>query len=633
MIGTLLTTAALGGIAWATVGPRKLVENGFLYVRYPEGPHSFGSCANPQTPKRGYLWTPSKLVAKQLAQGQENTVFLDEFKFEENFKKKSKMLKRMVKNYEKQRHYINPLSLTQGMLFVGKMGSGKTEAYYSLLAQKFYNRAVIHQTKAGDFVEKFFNPKNDILFSPWDQRGALWDVLAESEGTITTFFEVYMNGQIGDKKDYFSATAQRLYNETFQKVRIKYKDYDSPTRWKIFIRELKQLFSDMRNDSQRSKQDVVGTMESMVEGLEQMAWRMQNPKQKRFTIRDFFARKGQCKLILDNLPEHEKALTPLFSAFIAAMSQIHATLPNTKTDFTFYALDEYLSLLKFLDEGSIHRLHTLLRSKGAIMCPGVQYIPMHDKKLKQALTSSAFAWLYFSVIDEDTIKLLKDTVGETEYTYEEENRSKNPNGETSKNFSIQAQKTCLISNDLLNSLGETYTHITYIPTKKLLYIGYTPQVDLPVIAAATKPVDLTPFYELKYHSEGEVESQAELDSLSFGDLFKIRPLSKIEQLKMWKKLENAKKEKGDAGVQEFTKKENLQEVDLELLFKDFLKDQQKIDNFMAMYTFADRIRIQDEYNDCEGDEVRQLEVINKYNLWGALPCFWPAPTEEEVAEI
>jgi hypothetical protein len=267
------------------------------------------------------------------------------------------------------------------------------------------------------------------------------------------------------------------------------------------------------------------------------------------------------------------------------------------------------------------------------MCPGVQYIPVHDKKLKQALTSSAFAWIYFSVIDEDTIKLLKDTVGETEYTWEEENRSKNPNGETSKNFSIQAQKTCLISNDLLNSLGETYTHITYIPTKKLLYIGYTPQVDLPVVAAATKPVDLTPFYELKYKGEGEVESQEELDSLAFGDLFKIRPLSKIEQIKMWNKFEKAKQTKGEQGIQEFVKKENLQEVDLEMLFKDFMMNEQKIANFMRMYTLADRIKIQDEYNECKGDEAKQLEIIQKYDLWGALPSFWPAPTEEEVNEL
>ncbi len=629
MIGTLLTTAAIGGLAYATLGPHKIVENGFVYSRWPEGPHSFGSLANPLTHKRGYVWTPAKILAKELREETEATVFLDEFRFDGDFAKKSKMLKRMIKSYQKQKHYLKPLWLTQSMLLVGKMGSGKTEMYFNLLAQKFYNRAVIHQTKAGDFLEKFFNPKNDILFSPYDTRGAQWDVLAENEGIINTFFEVYMNGVMGDKKDYFSATAQRLYNETLQKVKVKYRDYDSPTRWKLFIRDLKNMFAEMTSASQKSKQDVVGTMESMIEPLEIMAWKMQNPRQKRFTIRDFFARKDQCKLILDNLPEYEKALTPLFSAFIAAMSQIHATLPNTKTDFTFYALDEYLSLLKFLDEGSIHRLHTLLRSKGAIMCPGVQYIPMHDKKLKQALTSSAFAWIYFSVIDEDTIKLLKDTVGETEYTYEEENRSKDSRGKESKNFSIQAQKTHLISNDLLNGLGEEYNHITYMPTKKLLYVGYTPQVDLPTIAAATKPVDLTPFYELKYKGDGKVESQEELDSLSFGDLFKIRPLSKIEKIKMWNKFEKAKKEKGDAGIQEFAKKENLQEVDLEMLFKDFMKDEQKIANFMRMYTLLDRIKIQDEYNDA-GDEAKQLEIINKYDLWGALPSFWPAPTQEEV---
>ena len=371
----------------------------------------------------------------------------------------------------------------------------------------------------------------------------------------------------------------------------------------------------------------------MIEPLEIMAWKMQNPRQKRFTIKDFFARNDQCKLFLDNLPEREKALTPLFSAFIASMSQIHATLPNTKTDFTFYALDEFLSLLKCLDEGSIHRLTTLLRSKGSHFCPGVQFIPMHDKKLKQALTSSAFAWIFFSVIDEDTIKLLKETVGETEYTYEEENRSKNHKGEESKSFNIQAQKTHLISNDLLNGLGEKYNHITYIPGKKLLYVGYTPQVDLINVAAATKPVDLTPFYALKYASDSKVETQEELDALSFGDLFKIRPLSKLEEMRLYKKFQKAKEEKGPEGIVEFTKKENLVDVDLEFLFEKFMANEQKINNFMKMYSFSERCQIQIEYEEAEANEAAQLAIIERYDLFGALPSFWPYPTQAEINSL
>ena len=258
---------------------------------------------------------------------------------------------------------------------------------------------------------------------------------------------------------------------------------------------------------------------------------------------------------------------------------------------------------------------------------------MQDKRIKQALTSSAFAWIFFSVIDEDTIKLLKETVGETEYTYEEQNRSKNHKGEESKSFNIQAQKTHLISNDLLNGLGEKYNHITYIPGKKLLYVGYTPQVDLINVAAATKPVDLTPFYALKYASDGKVETQEELDALSFGDLFKIRPLSKLEEMRLFKKFQKAKEEKGPEGIVEFTKKENLVDVDLEFLFEKFMKNEQKINNFMKMYSFLERCQIQIEYEQAEGDDKAQLAIIEKYDLYGALPSFWPYPSQAEINSL
>jgi hypothetical protein len=378
----------------------------------------------------------------------------------------------------------------------------------------------------------------------------------------------------------------------------------------------------MDSGSQNSQKDVKGTMESIIEPLEIMAWRMQDPNVQKFTIRDFFNRKNQCKLILDNLPEYSKALTPLFTSFMACMSQVHMTLPDSTTDFTLYALDEYLTMLRFLDDDSKHRLHTLIRGKGGILCPGVQYIPDDDKKLKDALTSSAFAWIFFSVIHEGSVELLKKTIGDTYYTYVETSVTTVEGITKSKNHSNKEAHTNIISNDMINGLGAKYEHITYFPNHKMIYKGYTPQVDLLAVVEKTKPLDLTPFYEMKYATGEEIESKEELESLSFADLFKAKPISKIEEFKLWKKFQEQLK--AGKSTEEIAKEENLVGVNLELAFKRFIKDKQVLDNKMRMFTVQERAEMARKYQELEakGDDAAQLHFIEQNDLFGALPDFF-----------
>lgn len=591
--------------------PTYKVRDGFLYSKYPLK-NSFGSLPNPEHIKRGYKWTSIFALKKLFSKSKKARVFIDTFRFDDDYASKSSLVFR--KTLEKTEFYFDPLKMTQGLLLVGKMGSGKTEFYFNLLAQKFYNRVVIHQVKAGDFAETLLR-KRDMLFSPYDKRGYLWDIMSENEGIIKTFFENYTNAVMGDKKDFFSAAAQRLYNELSIKVKTTYKDEESSVKWLLFIKAIKDLFLEMDSGSQKSKQDVKSTMEAILEPLEIMAYMMQNPKQKKFVIADFFKRKGQCRLILDNIPEYEKSLTPLFSAFTACMSQVHTSLPDSKTDFTLYALDEYLSFLQVMDDASKKRLHTLIRSKGGILIPAVQYIPKDDKKLQQLLTSSAYAWIYFSVIEEETINLLKQSIGETEYAYADLNKSYSKSGEN-RSYTNKNEKTNLIYNELLNGLGDKFEHIVYLPNHKALYKGYTAQANLKVIAKKSVPVNLDEFYRLKYIKENDVKE--DLKNLTFADLFKEKPLSQLDEYRMFKRFEKIKAEQGKEGIKEFKAKEKLEQVDLSFLFKKFMADKQVIANKMQILNIDERFKLSQEWNKLE-DEAEQLEFIKANDLFGALP--------------
>ena len=599
-------------------------RDGYVYARFPFAhSNTFGSLPNPKEIKRGYRWTPAGFLKKKFKEDEKHRAFIDYFRFDEDYVVESKMNKTAKKSAEKVKIHFDPIDMRQGVLIVGKMGAGKTELYFSILKQKFYSRAVIHQVKAGDFVEVFLR-KRDMLFSPYDERGYIWDILSEKEGIIKTFFENYANALMGDKKDFFSATANRLYNELAQKIRTEYKDETAAKKWLLFIKSIKDLFLEMDSGSQNSKKDVKGTMEAIIEPLELMAWKMQNPKQKSFVIKDFFAKKNQTKLILDNIPEYEKSLTPLFSAFTACLSQIHTSMPDSITDFTLYALDEYLSLAAVMDEPSKKRLHTLIRSKGGILMPAVQYIPTNDKKMQQLLTSSAYTWIYFSVIEESTIKLLKDSIGETEFVKNDvsENHSE---GKKSKNYSSKVEKTHLIYNELLNGLGAQYEHITYIPNEKVLYKGYTPRVELKKITKKQVEVDLSPFYAMKYANENRDEEA--LKNLTFADLFKEKPLSKIDEYKLFKKLQMSKKQ-GEKALENFKKDNGLTTVNLDFLFKKWMPNKTVISNKMKMYSLDERLKLFEDWLKIKGDEEKELEFIEQNELQGALPNFF-----DDLAEI
>jgi len=596
--------------------PKRLVEQGIEFVSYPTSKYSHASFANPDKPIRGYTFsTTSDLKKIKYEPNGKNRVFVDVFRMDKEFRSKSRIPHFLVNRYQNFEVGFDPLKMTEALLLIGKMGSGKTEILFNFLNQDFYNRAIIHQVKSGDFVAPYYREGFDIILNPYDLRGQLWDVMSEDEGIIKTFFQNYMNAIMGDKKDFFSAAANRLYNEAMTKIKIRYENESSSVKWHLFIKAIKDLFVEMETGDQNSNKDVGSTMQQVIESLEIMAWQMQDPRQKKFTIKEFFAKKDRCKLILDNNAEYEQALTPLFSAFLACLTQVQLAQPDTKQDFTLYAIDEYLSLAKTMDESSKKRLHTLIRSKGGILMAFIQYVPKDNQSLQQLLTSSAYAWFIFSVIEEQTIELIKKTISQVEYVFTDENR--NSKGSS---YSTKEAKRDVLSNDILNSLAKEYAHIVYLPNEKLLFKGYTPQAYVPKRNEYIIKRDLKPFYAMKYASE---EEQIDISSLKFEDLFKAKKkLSKLEEYKLYKKYQESVK---NGNVADFKKEEIAKEfqtknIDFELMFEKYIPKDKVISSKMKLLTPLERFKLKEEWNSFdESDAAGQLAFLEKHDLFGAVP--------------
>lgn len=601
----------IGGAMYAySIFPRAYQENGLWYNKY-----AASSFPNPLHTESGYRWATTQQLNNFTR--KRNEVFIDEFRFDDKFCKDVKMPKFHIKSKEKTKVFFNKQDLVEGMLIVGKMKSGKSEIYNSILSQDWYDRAIIHSIKIS--FEKWGYDRNSIILNPYLEKSHLWDVMSESHGTIQTFFKNYLNGVLGDKKDFFSASSERIFKETMTQIKTHYKDATSAQKWLLFIKAVKAILkeeteSNEKNEKKTNK-DVKATMESILEPLEIMAFEMQKGTKKTFVIADFFKMKNGAKLFLSNQPEYLDALTPLFSAFTAAVGRYHTTLAETTTDYTVYALDEYLSFVNTMDTGTRKILHTLIRGYGGIMMPAVQYLPVDDKALMLDLTSSAFVWFYFSTIEEETKDILINKT-ETEYWYKDafELRRAGSNDKQQRDHSKTSKTKNLLSKNILDGLGAKFEHIVYIPTHNLLYKGYTPRVELVEKFQSFKQVDLEPFYKIKYQDTLKLDAE-QVAALKFEDLYKdVNELSKQEKFRLHQSYKNA------TDKTKFKQDNNLVDVNLDLFFKEFEQDDQILDNQMNILTMQERFALYTEWNNFgDEDTSAKFDFIEKHNLWGALP--------------
>ncbi|MDD2698807.1 MAG: type IV secretion system DNA-binding domain-containing protein [Arcobacteraceae bacterium] len=592
--------------------PNSYQENGMWYTKFANT-----SAANPINLVNGYRWSSIDKLKKFMRDGNRRDCYLGDFRVDENFAKKVKMPKWYKKYLEKLQIKINKQDLVESMLVIGKMKSGKTEFFNHLLKQDFYDRAIIHSIKIS--FEKYFYDRNSIILNPYLEKSHIWDIMSEEEGTIKTFFMNFLKGTIGDKVDFFSATAERFFNEMMITVKTHYSHATPAQKWLLFIKVYKDFFYEVEGLSDRDpKASVAQTMQSMIEPLEMIAWQLEDHRKKTFTIKEFFKMENQAKLFLSNQTKYQDKLTPLFAAFTAAFAKYHTSLPETKTNITLYKLDEYMSFVEIIDKAARRILHTLIRGHGGILCAGMQYLPA-DKDLLLDLTSSAFAWIFFSTIEDDTkMKLIEKT--EYESWYKETNEKKILFKKRSDDNSKKQKKGTAITKEMLDGLGKNFEYICYIPTYNILFRAYTPQPELIQKHDDLKNTDFTEFYKIKYPDKYEL-SQEDLDNMSFADLYKDNTkLSKEERYKLWDRYE---KLTTDNAKLKFKRKYNLKESEMKLLFEDLTQNKEVVANKMSIFNLEQRLAIFSEFTMIDADDyTAKFEFINKHELWGALPGFF-----------
>ena len=438
----------------------------------------------------GHRWTNSADIKSRL----KGNLFIDKFRFDISVKNKFYWFsgRKWFENYDCK---IKSKDMIKSGIIFGQMGSGKSEFYYSLIEQNTFNRYFIYDSK-GDFTQLFYKAKRDIILNPYDARGSYWNPFEEaeySEQVIDIFMSNLFSSIAGEKKDFFSASSKKRYMDIFNEIAYKMTDKNPNEKMQLFVDQLNVYFNHVKELTQNSEKDVVSTMQLTFEFFDYLNYCIQQENAQTFTINEFLNSKNS-KLILLDREEYKGSLIPFFTGFIAVFNAVILSREDNKENLTLIAIDEYLTFAKNIDETTLEGMHTRLRSKGGCLLPGVQYFPKNNNEvLTQKLLNSATYWFIFQGIDEYTLEKINTTIGKVRYK-----KSSDETSNKNDKQSVQTLEQELINPSIIQELGQGYEHITFIPSRKILYKGYTPQIKLPKTNQAfVKSQNMTEFWKQK----------------------------------------------------------------------------------------------------------------------------------------
>jgi hypothetical protein len=135
-------------------------------------------------------------------------------------------LKYQILLYNLKKLHLNPIKITNiqfpkdhektHTLITGASGTGKTLIMSDLIFQirKRHQKAIIYD-KMGVYVERFYNPKTDILLNPLDIRSVNWNLLQECDQSST--FDTISKAFIPSTKatdPFWENSARIVFSET-----------------------------------------------------------------------------------------------------------------------------------------------------------------------------------------------------------------------------------------------------------------------------------------------------------------------------------------------------------------------------------------------------------------------------------
>lgn len=376
----------------------------------------------------------------------------------------NELIKDIKKQSKRNRIFIGSKNIplpyfeeNRSILFIGKAGAGKTQAFFNLLLQIFkFNETMIIYDRKPDFWNRFYDESKDYLFYPKDERTLCWNIFDDIKDEDDIDFAIKSIIPINTEvKDPFWDTASR---DILKAVFLKILTFEKPSNKKLidFLRinsTADELFEELNEIAVnngvnleyylKSKNTTASIMSTFSAHTNKLLRKEFYYETGNFNVVKFIANidtenKGK-KLFLVQTANESGVYEVYFRLMIDLLIREIKGLLNNSERRIWIGLDEFQSLgkLKEIEEGLAEG-----RSKGLAILLGTQSLAKVEEIYGKLLMRSLFQLLSTKIVlqydEPDGAKFLSDFFGEQEVIEVNENRMVTSEG--SRDISQMQQK-------------------------------------------------------------------------------------------------------------------------------------------------------------------------------------------------
>ncbi|MEO0851887.1 MAG: type IV secretion system DNA-binding domain-containing protein [Cyanobacteria bacterium J06648_11] len=324
---------------------------------------------------------------------------------------------------------------TSHFAVIGVTGSGKSLTINNFMREAFGGakhgsdkRVLVYDPKSelASFLPKLDLEIPTVLLSPFDERGAEWNMSADVTGPITSLqvAATFIPEERQGSNRYFSDTARGLLNAVMLAFIASGKqwflsDVIYATRSDERLEEVvcgtergAELWA-KHSQSEKTLGDILSTLWSRLEPYEPIAalWSQADAK---VSIRDWI--RGEMVLVLGNDDSARAVVDPLNALLFQRAAELALREPNSKTRRTFFILDELGEAEKL---AILPRVLNKGRSKGVSVCISFQDIDtlleVYGERIARAMLGQCSQKAFLRLASASTAEWASKTVGEFEY--------------------------------------------------------------------------------------------------------------------------------------------------------------------------------------------------------------------------
>lgn len=320
---------------------------------------------------------------------------------------------------------------TSHMILTGTSGSGKTNAYHTLLPQiqKRPNKAIV-VVLTGDYVERYYRPEKDLILNPLDKRSVDW--LPWSDCLQESHYEALSAAIVPKSKTYdpFWETAGKAILAAALRKFKQQEKFDVQNLLNLLVREDLTDFCKFfrgtdaaaytHKDGEKMTISVRSTLANHVQSFKYL-----KNTDAPFSIREWVAKETPDQwLFITSRPDQRETLRPLMSGWLDTAINALMTLPPNSDRRFWLLMDELPALQK------VPILKTALaegRKYGLCVVAGIQNIPQlahtYGQNESQSLLDLFNTKVFFRNTDPHTTQWISKVLGEAETTESVENVS------------------------------------------------------------------------------------------------------------------------------------------------------------------------------------------------------------------